>query len=81
MPSIRRVMRWIFAIVSGVKMVPSFTTTATATVAEPPNFEANLSWAWMNGWSGHCARASVSMRTIGPGSRASRTASTPFRIG
>jgi len=32
-----------------------------------PKIPANLSCEWMNGWSGHCARASVSIRTMGPG--------------
>ena len=68
-PSRRWVIRWIFWMVSGVKMVPSSTTRAMATSAEPPNLAENLSWARMKGWSGHWARATVSTRTEGAGQR------------
>ena len=74
-------MRSIFAIVSGVKIVPSFTITPMATREEEPNFAANLSWAWMKGWSGQRSRSRVSTRTHGPGSGKPALVVIRFRIG
>ena len=45
-------MREIFCSVSGVKIVPSFTTTAIATRDDVPNTPENLSWALMKGCFG-----------------------------
>jgi hypothetical protein len=59
----------IFSSVSGLKTLPSFTTRAMATVEAVPNSPANLSWAWMNGWSGHRSRALVLTSVTGPGMR------------
>ena len=74
-------MRLIFAIVSGVKIVPSSTVSAMNTAELPPKIPENLSCAWMYGWSGHCARASVSMRICGPGSGEPIAARIAFAIG
>jgi hypothetical protein len=60
-------MSSIFWRISGVKIVPSLTTTAITTSAEVPNSDANLSWAAMNGCSGHSERSLASSRTCGPG--------------
>jgi hypothetical protein len=80
-PSSPLVMTEIFSSVSGVKTVPPFTTRPMATREEVPNLPANLSWAWMNGWSGHRSRALVSTRVTGPGSGYPKAERIEFSVG